>query len=68
MALEPAGEVELEQHDVDLSCGNTGRANQLVDIHGAGSESANDLLALALANLRQGLGRPIFVRCCKLDR
>jgi hypothetical protein len=38
VALEPAGEIEFEQHDLDLSCRDSRGADQLVDIDGTGPE------------------------------
>ena len=61
MALQPAGEVELEQHDVDLAHAEAGGADQLIDIDRTWSERADDPLALALTNLWQRLGRGAFV-------
>ena len=38
-----------------------GGSDQLVDIDGARAERTNDQLAFALADIGQGLGRPVFV-------
>ena len=68
MTLQPAGEVELEQHDMDLPCRDSGRSDQLVDIDGAWPQRTHDQLALALANVGQGLGCSMLVGGGKLDR
>ena len=68
MALQPAREVELQQHDMDLPRGHARGADHLVDIDRARPESADDQLALALANIGQRLGRPMLVGGGKLDR
>ena len=68
MALEPSGEVEFEQNDMDLPRGDPGRADQLVDIDGARSERSDDHFTFALADVGQGLWRFVFVGGGELDR
>ena len=67
MTLQPAREVELEQHDMDLPGRDLGRSDQLVDIDGARPQRTNDQLAFALANVGQGLGCPMLVGGGQLD-
>jgi hypothetical protein len=68
VALEPAGKVQLKKHDMHLAGRESRRADQFVDIYGARSERAYDLLALALADLGQRLRGAVLVGCGKLDR
>ena len=62
MALEPPGEIELEQHDMHFALLDPGRTDQFVDIDGARAERADNPLPLALADVRQRLGRALFIR------
>jgi hypothetical protein len=68
MPLQPACQVELEQHDMNLSRRHAGGADQLVDIDRAWTKCRHDQLAFALANVGQRLGRPMLVGGSKLDR
>ena len=61
MALQPAGEVELEQHDVHVAGTEARAADNFVDVDGARSQRAYDALALALGDVGQGLGRGAFI-------
>ena len=68
VTLKPAGEVELEQHDMNFPRGDAGSADQLVDVDRAWSKGTHDQLALALADVGQGLWRPVLIGGGKLDR
>jgi hypothetical protein len=61
MALQASGKVQLEQHDMDVPGAELRGADQLVDIDQAWSERAHDALALALADIGQGLRRHAFI-------
>lgn len=51
MALQPPGEVEFQQHDMDLADLDARHPDQLVDIDRARGERAHDPLALGLTDI-----------------
>jgi hypothetical protein len=68
MALQLASKVELEEHDMHLPGCHAGGADQLVDIDRAWTKRRYDQLAFVLANIGQGLRRPMLGGGGKLDR
>ena len=68
VALQPASKVELEQHDMHLPGCHAGGADQLVDIDRAWTKRRYDQLAFVLANIGQGLRRPMLVGGGKRQR
>ena len=68
VTLQPTGQVELEQHDMDLAGLDPGGADQLVDVDRARPKSRHDQLAFGLADIGQRLGRPVLVGGGKLAR
>ena len=61
MALEPSGEVELEQHDLNLPCRDPRRTDQLVDVDGAGTQRSHDPFPFGLSDVRQRRGGLVLV-------
>jgi hypothetical protein len=68
VTLEPTGQVEFEQHDMNLPGLDAGGPDQLVNVDRAGPKGGHDQLALALADVGQRLRSPVLVGGGKLDR
>jgi len=67
VALEPAGEIKLQQDNMHLAGLEPGAPDQLVDIDRTWAERGNDPLALVLADVGKGTGRAFLIRRRKLD-
>jgi hypothetical protein len=66
VALQPAGKVEFQKHDMHLPGREPGRPDQLVDIDWAWTKRADDPLALALNDVGEGRRRATLIGRGKL--
>ena len=61
MALQPAGEVEFEQHDVHFSGADACGPDQLIDVDGAWTQRVDNPLPFVLSDIGKGLKREPLV-------